>query len=64
MSHAVGLARAVRAAVAVAIAGATLHDGGPNDLIGKGIVVHAAPDDYATQPSGNSGARLACGRIA
>jgi Cu-Zn family superoxide dismutase len=50
--------------VMITIAGATLHDGGPNDLIGKGIIVHAAPDDYATQPSGNSGARLACGRIA
>jgi Cu-Zn family superoxide dismutase len=50
--------------VMVTIAGATLHDGGPNDLIGKGIIVHADPDDYATQPSGNSGGRLACGRIA
>jgi superoxide dismutase, Cu-Zn family len=50
--------------VMLTIPGATLHDGGANDLIGKGIIVHAAPDDYATQPSGNSGARLACGRIA
>jgi len=52
------------AQVRVTIPGATLHDNGPNDLIGKGIIVHAAPDDYTTQPSGNSGARLACGRIA
>jgi superoxide dismutase, Cu-Zn family len=52
------------AQVMVTIPGATLHDNGPNDLIGKGIIVHAAPDDYMTQPSGNSGARLACGRIA
>jgi len=52
------------AQVRVMIPDATLHDNGPNDLIGKGIIVHADPDDYTTQPSGNSGARLACGRIA
>jgi len=52
------------AQVRLMIPDATLHDNGPNDLIGKGIIVHADPDDYMTQPSGNSGARLACGRIA
>jgi Cu-Zn family superoxide dismutase len=50
--------------VRITIPAATLHDGGPNDLVGKGVIVHASPDDYTTQPSGNSGARLACGRIA
>ncbi|MFL6863899.1 MAG: superoxide dismutase family protein [Allosphingosinicella sp.] len=31
------------------------------DADGAAIVVHAAPDDYRTDPSGNSGARIACG---
>jgi Cu-Zn family superoxide dismutase len=43
--------------------GATLADGQPNNVIGKAVVVHASADDYATQPSGNSGARIACGVI-
>jgi Cu-Zn family superoxide dismutase len=36
---------------------------GPTSIIGRAIVVHADPDDYKTQPTGNSGARIACGVI-
>ena len=36
---------------------------GPASIIGRGLVVHADPDDYKTQPTGNAGARIACGVI-
>jgi Cu-Zn family superoxide dismutase len=36
---------------------------GPNTIVGKGLIVHASRDDFKTQPTGNSGAREACGVI-
>ena len=36
---------------------------GPASIVGRGLVVHADPDDYQTQPTGNAGARLACAVI-
>ena len=35
----------------------------PEDVIGKVVVIHAMPDDFKSQPSGNSGTILACGVI-
>jgi superoxide dismutase, Cu-Zn family len=35
----------------------------PNSITGRAVSVHAAADDFKTQPSGNSGARVACGLI-
>jgi Cu-Zn family superoxide dismutase len=40
--------------------------GGPNSIFhdgGTSLVIHADPDDYKTDPAGNSGARIACGVI-
>jgi Cu-Zn family superoxide dismutase len=33
------------------------------DVIGRTLVIHSAPDDFTTQPSGNSGKKIACGLI-
>ena len=41
--------------------------GGPNSLFHEGgtaLVIHEKADDYKTDPSGNSSARIACGVIA
>jgi Cu-Zn family superoxide dismutase len=44
--------------------GGTLH--GENALLdddGAAIVIHANADDYKSNPSGNSGNRIACGVV-
>lgn len=43
--------------------GVTLGGRASNDIAGRAIVVHADADDYTSQPSGNAGARVACGVI-
>lgn len=35
----------------------------PEEVIGKTVVLHSGPDDFRTQPSGDSGEKIACGEI-
>ena len=36
---------------------------GPAGIVKRSVVIHADPDDYKSQPAGNSGKRVACGTI-
>jgi Cu-Zn family superoxide dismutase len=51
-----------RAKLDTVLEGVTLAPG-PTSIVGRGLIIHADPDDFKTQPTGNSGARLACGVI-
>jgi Cu-Zn family superoxide dismutase len=33
------------------------------DILGRTVVIHDMPDDFTSQPSGNSGQKIACGII-
>jgi Cu-Zn family superoxide dismutase len=53
------------ATMTAVIAGARLRDGATPllDADGATLMIHAAADDYRTDPSGNSGARIVCGVV-
>jgi superoxide dismutase, Cu-Zn family len=36
---------------------------GESSILGRSLIVHADPDDFTSQPAGNSGARIGCGVI-
>lgn len=33
------------------------------EVIGRVVIIHSKPDDFTTQPNGNSGMKIACGKI-
>jgi superoxide dismutase, Cu-Zn family len=51
-----------RARMDIQMDGVSLRPG-PNNIVGRTVVIHAGPDDYKSQPAGDSGARIACGVI-
>lgn len=34
-----------------------------DEILGRSVMIHENPDDYRTQPAGNSGRKIACGSI-
>ena len=47
-----------------AVMGVYLDKTNSQELSGRTVVLHSRPDDFKTQPSGNSGMRIACGVLA
>lgn len=33
------------------------------EVIGRTVIVHAGVDDFTSQPAGNAGSKIACGKI-
>ena len=51
-----------KAVVYVDVTGVSVGSG-DGDILRRAVVIHADPDDYQSQPAGNSGKRVACGVI-
>ena len=60
--HRLALKRIAAAHLDVELVGLSIGSGAGN-IVGRTVIVHADPDDFRTQPTGNSGERIACGVI-
>ena len=52
-----------RAKIDTVVEGVVMSSGAPNGIIGRAVVVHMQTDDLKSDPTGNAGARAACGVI-
>jgi Cu-Zn family superoxide dismutase len=52
-----------KAVIDVVFEGITVSADAPNGIIGRAVIVHMQQDDLKTDPTGNAGARAACGVI-
>lgn len=52
-----------KTAINMVLEGISVSKDAPNGIIGRAVVVHMQPDDLKTDPTGNAGARAACGVI-
>lgn len=50
-----------KAKLTIELSGVTLS--GAESIVGKSVIIHEKVDDFKTQPTGNAGARWACGVI-
>ena len=51
-----------KATVSIMVDGISVGKGA-DGVIGRGVIVHADPDDLKTDPAGNSGDRIGCGVV-
>lgn len=35
----------------------------PDDIVNRTVIIHSMPDDFTSQPAGNSGKKIGCGKI-
>ena len=52
-----------RATVNMMVGGISVSKEAANGIIGRAVIVHIAPDDLKSDPTGNAGGRAACGVI-
>ncbi|MET0656947.1 MAG: superoxide dismutase family protein [Steroidobacteraceae bacterium] len=52
-----------RAAINLTVEGISVSRDSANGIIGRALMVHLQEDDLKTDPTGNAGARVACGMI-